>query len=121
MTKKNLTREEVLKTQIEKLQTEKYAIQAEKRSNDNRKLVGRCFKIRNQYSDGKAWWLYRKVVIMDEFGWLTVFSFEETSTGRFEETTETVMHLERWTRIPETAFWTAYAEFKVRMETAANA
>ena len=54
------------------------AINANKRRNANRKLVGKCFKVKNTYgSDSEPWWLY---VAYTKGGLnLTQFRFELTT------------------------------------------
>ncbi len=49
-----------------------------------RRLIGRCFRYPNRYSDSESWWLYAVVTGVDEYGRLSVTQFQHTSTGQIE-------------------------------------
>lgn len=47
-----------------------------------RKLIGRCFKYPNGYSDGERWWLYAVVTGVDDSGRLSAIQFQVTANGQ---------------------------------------
>lgn len=57
----------------------------EKRKNDEvlpllRKMMGKCFKYHNGYGSGERWWLYAKVIEIDEKDYqIRVVEFQRTS------------------------------------------
>lgn len=120
MSKSTTVKKKRLGNEIARLLAERSKLEAEERANANRKIVGKCFRYANRYSDGESWWLYSKVISLDEYGWLTVFRFEETIRGRFEASTETLMDMDRHDRITEGAFWDAFDDFKNRLNAASH-
>jgi len=55
---------------------------------EKRKLIGRCYRYLNRYSDGESWWLYSRVTSVDEHGRVLTTNVQHTSNGQIELTTE---------------------------------
>lgn len=58
-------------------------IESAKRDKQNKKLVGKCFRVSNRYSSSESWWLYTKITGVED-GWLKAIQFQKTSSGHFE-------------------------------------
>lgn len=54
--------------------------------------VGKCFKYRNGYNLNEKWWLYVKVLRLDETN-LICFQFEKTSDGIIRIEPESTIHI----------------------------
>lgn len=61
-----------------------YDIEQAKRFKRNIPLIGKCFKYRNCYSAGDYWWLYIKVIGLDESGNPQTFAFEKDTQGEWK-------------------------------------
>lgn len=71
-----------LESEIAKLREQLSEIDAADRREKNAPLVGKCFRYRNSYGgDVEKWWLYLKVLAVDEDGHLNCLTFETTSVG----------------------------------------
>ena len=55
---------------------------------ENKVLLGKCFKYRNSYGSGEKWWLYRKVVSVGDWD-VTVISAQDCNNGTIEIIKET--------------------------------
>jgi hypothetical protein len=75
---------EKLKAQKQIIAEKIYDLETEKRISENRGLIGKCFKYRNTYGQGRSWWLYLKVVAINEEGSLHADSFEDDGEGKVE-------------------------------------
>lgn len=62
-------------------------IEAAERLAENKKLIGKCFRVRNNYSvpakPSDYWWLYTKVIGADAYN-LKVFQFQIDKDGRID-------------------------------------
>ena len=67
--------------------------------NENGGRVGKFFKVRNNYSMPKSesdyWWLYFKVLSIDEFGSLQTVQFQVDKYGKIEIEKMTVNSIQR--------------------------
>lgn len=99
-----------------------HAIRDAERYDENKGLLGKTFKCRNNYSCPKKpsdyWWHYVKVQKVDDAGMLTVFMFEtdmygKTSTGIYEHRCQ----LNDYTPCPTAEFNKAWRTFQKRIET----
>jgi hypothetical protein len=83
-----MSREDELNDTIIKARDELTEIKMKKEQEANAPLVGKCFKFHNSYScpksDDDKWWVYRKIIGVDEYGMLNAFSFETDCDGRIE-------------------------------------
>ncbi len=84
----NTEREEELKKQIAPLQAELNQIRNREKLEENKKLIGKFFKTRNNYSSPKThddyWWFYKMVRGFDEDGSLEISGFQDDKKGRIE-------------------------------------
>lgn len=106
------TRERELADQIAPLQAELDAVLRMKRDAENQKLVGRCFKFSNSYGGSdKRWWLYGKVVSVDEY-WPHLITFQHTSEDQIEIKTDEVASSlgSGWTEIDADEFEKAWQD-----------
>lgn len=55
----------------------------------NLKLIGKCYKFRNSYSQSEKWWLYIKIVGIEKDGDLIIHKFQKDNYGRIEIESET--------------------------------
>lgn len=65
----------ILNKQLEELKDverpyvdEKNKLQKQIDTENNKPLMGKCFKFRNSYGSGEKWWLYIKVISCDDWG-----------------------------------------------------
>ena len=58
-------------------------LQSEIDTEANQKLLGKCFKFRNSYGSGEEWWLYTKIVEVDNWS-VTVITVQDCNEGRIE-------------------------------------
>ena len=73
---------EQINKKIEILKDQKDQIETKMARNKNSKYVGKCYKYRNSYSVGEAWWLYLRITKADDG--LDGYHFEHTSMDFFE-------------------------------------
>ncbi len=75
-----MTRLEELTQQAAKINDEIDKIKTKEWLAKNRKMIGKCFKYRNNYScpetDADYWWLYSRVIAVDDDGGLIAFEFQ---------------------------------------------
>lgn len=79
-----LTKDE-LKQQEREINRRLHAIRDAERFEENKGLVGKTYRYRNNYScpekPSDYWWLYAKVQKIDKHGHLTVFEFQTDKHG----------------------------------------
>lgn len=101
------------------------AIEKRKRRSASKKLVGKCFKYRNCFSlpqsDADYWWLYLRVLGVDDYGHPVGVTFQVDKDGRAEiEPSLRLMSLgiERsgYIEIPQTEFVAAQRSILAAVE-----
>ncbi len=73
-----------LREQIGKLREEEYEIEKAERIKQNKGLVGKCFKYLNSYGSSEKWWLYTKVLRLDDEGYPVAWRFQIDCHGQIE-------------------------------------
>lgn len=74
-----------LETEIRRLQNQKYKIENAERRKANSKLIGKTFRYRNSYGGtGRDWWLYARVIKIDQYGSPVCFRFQTDCDGKIE-------------------------------------
>ncbi len=106
-----VNKEQKIRAQFEKLRKELDNIETSKRTRENKKLVGKCFKTLNSYgSDSPKWWLYKKIIKGGCY--MTSIQFEITSQNIFEYKTDKYCNnLNGWTEINQEEFTHAWLDF----------
>lgn len=97
-TEKQLNEEAVsIRNQLNKIETAR-------RTKENRKQIGRCYKYRNTYGgDCPGWWLYMRIT--GGGYWMVSLKFQHTSNNTYEvERDKTTMSLDGWTEITRKEF-----------------
>lgn len=62
-----------------------HEIEAKERAERNASLVGKCFRYHNSYGGGyEKWWLYARVIGVDEWGQPLLFKFQTTSSDEIQ-------------------------------------
>lgn len=75
------TKDDLLKT-IQRAREELNSIERAENIKKNTALVGKCFRFWNSYGGDEHWWLYIKIIGLDDTGNLKAFLFHEHK--RFE-------------------------------------
>ena len=78
--------------ELEKLEADRvrinyriWGIQAKRRAEENRPLLGKCFKYRNSYGgDREKWWLYIKVTKVSARGEMSGLQFQTDCHNKLE-------------------------------------
>jgi hypothetical protein len=82
-----MDKETELRNTLKRVRRELSAIEDKRACAENVKLIGQCFKYRNNYScpekSSDYWWLYCCVLSADEYG-LRLFEFQTDKHGRIE-------------------------------------
>lgn len=76
------TREELLKI-IADAHKQLDLINNKEIKESNKKLVGKCFKIKDRYSNGRPWNIYEKIIGIKDTN-LVIVSIQQTSIGNIE-------------------------------------
>lgn len=83
-------------------------IEDKRRVKERLPYVGKCFMFRNGYSSGEKWWLYVKVLRLDETN-LICFQFEKMSDGIIKIEPESILRMNSgYTEIPCHEFQTEW-------------
>jgi hypothetical protein len=93
-----------------------------------KKLVGKCYKYRNSYSQGERWWLYRKIlryVEGDQVDYLIGEKFQTTINGSSNWETDVIISgatvrmglTEGYIEISEVEYQKARVAFMTEMAT----
>ena len=92
---------------------------------EKRRLIGRCYKYQNRFSDGEMWWLYAVVTAVDEHGRLIYSQVQHNSMDGISLSPDTYGDLlphGGWTPISQAEFKAATvaiaAEFLARLALA---
>lgn len=93
-----------------RLHSEMRAIEIVEAKERNSPLVGRYFKYRNTYGFGESWWLYLKVIGLEDSAFRVV-QFEITETGRHEACATSKMSLDNWQSITLSEYAEAFSSF----------
>lgn len=85
-----------------------------------KKLVGKCFKVKNSYGgDTKDWWVYLLITSTSGSGFVTTISFQNDKTGRLEvQTRFSNGFYESHIKIPRSEYNRAKKSFLGRVEQA---
>lgn len=107
------TREQVL-AELAPLQDELGEIEDLERRRQSEAELGKCYRYRNNYgSDCPGWWLYKKVIGVDEYSRPVTFQFEQTSREIIEiKYKEHGWHNSSWEEITPTEFEAAWRGLK---------
>lgn len=109
--------EKQLQKEIDVLRNELGEIQLAKKNKELQKNLGKFYKTKNRYSDDSDWWLYVKVLAVDD-GFLKVFSFEHTSAERFEAAVCTRYNMDGYYEINADEFNEEFEHFMQKMRAA---
>jgi hypothetical protein len=75
---------ERLKSERQDLSNKIWEMQRKEKIARNNELIGKCYKYRNSYGSDTEWWLYSRVVSVDEDGYMLANSFQDDGEGRLE-------------------------------------
>lgn len=100
-------------------------IQNAERYARNKALLGKAFKYRNSYScpekRGNYWWLYAKVVKVDQDGHLMVFMFQTDKYGNVDiKPSEHRYHMDDYTGISASEFHKAWGRLRLLIASMAR-
>lgn len=100
-----------LQSQFDKLRNQLFEINQKEENEKNTKLIGKCFKYRNNYgSECPGWWLYKKIIKVDKE--IRIFSFQLCEGGRFEIEKSGFLSYSNGQEITQIEFTNAWREFK---------
>lgn len=77
---------------------------------EKKSLIGKCFRYRNTFGDGKHWWLYTVVTSVNRWGHLHGLSFQTKSDGSTEIEPRNYLSLSGWKEISRQEFDRAKAQ-----------
>ena len=113
-----MNRKEQLEKIIDDAREELSEIVDKENLENNRSLVGKCFKYLNRYGGyDTTWWIYRKVLGIDSEGFLTRIEFQTDCNGKItiEKESEFTMWSSNWTEIHQREFDEARIELMDRI------
>jgi len=118
--KMGLTKKEELEKTIAVARNELSDIICEENIENNKKLIGKCFKYQNCYShtekESDYWWLYSKVLSVDKYGDCIIDQFQTDKDGQQTFIPEKTDYINRsnntnYIEIPESEFIEAWNLF----------
>jgi len=115
-----MNRKEQLEQQIQDLYRELGEIRDEENARNSAHLLGKCFRVTNNYScpetDDDYWQLYSRVISIDG-GALKVMTFQDDKQGRLSVEMETYVtqSLSHYTEISEKEFLVAWKAFTKKL------
>lgn len=112
-----MSRAKELREQIAPLVAELNEIERQERVEDKLVLIGQCFRYRNSYScpqsESDKWWMYRKILGVDDDGALMATTFQIDRNGKAEiEYGNAFNTVSGWERITEAQYKEALDNFK---------
>ncbi len=94
-------------------------IETQRRAEENKVLMGKCYRYRNSYGSGSGWWLYARVIGVRD-GWPVMFRFETIENNEIRiQPTETHVGVpdSSYQPITEAAFTKAWRALQKHIAT----
>ena len=115
---------ESMRKQVGRLQDKIDVIEKAERKKKMNELIGKCFKLSNNYScpekKSDYWWLYVMPLRVNSEGWLDVLSFEIDKYGeiriRPKEQVYYAHYFDAYTRITKGQFYRAWVKITEAIE-----
>jgi len=115
-----MTKKQELEKAIDDARLKLVAIETKEKIDKNKNLIGKCFKYKNFYSypnDDEYWWLYAKILSLDEYGSMSGIAFQTDINSKIEIEKRTFFSdFSGYTEIPNKEFYNAWDKLVISID-----